>query len=382
MDKSDLLMLPGPTNVPPQVTAAMLKPIINHRGPEFHKLYSRIVENAKLVFQTKSDVFVLTASGTGGVECGIRNMTAPGTKIIVPVNGVFSERLAIAVDFSSGKSVRVPVDWGDVVQPEEVKRTLDQNPDATAVAVVYNETSTGACLRTMREIGGICRDRGVLFVVDAISILGGGELPVDDWNVDICITASQKCLMCPPGMALISVSEKAWKIIEKIPRPYYFDLIAMREFAQHNETPFTPAVPLYYALDEALKMIREEGMAPRIARHKSCADAMYAGVESLGLKPFPKDSCRSSVVVGINYPKGLDDKKFREHMREKYHVIVAGAMGKLKGSMFRIGVMGMVTDFEILSTLSAVECVLQDLGLGPRKKVAVEVARGAFAKAF
>ena len=375
-------MLPGPTNIPTRVANAMLRPMINHRGPEFRELHSRIIENAKYVFGTKNDLFVLSASGTGGVECGVRNICSPGSKIIVPVNGVFSQRFFESVDLLGGKGIKIPVEWGNAATVAQVEDALKKNSSVTAVAIIYNETSTGVTTPNLKQIGELCHKHGALFLVDAISIQGGVPLPVDEWGVDICITGSQKCLMTPPGLALISVSPKAWEIVKKTPRSYYFDLQLCKQFWDENkETPYTPAVTLFFALDEALQMIREEGLEKRFKRHEACANAMYAAVEAMGLELYARKEVKSTTVLAIKYPKGLDDKSFRGTLNRKYRVVVAGGMGKTKGQLFRIGVMGSVSEFEILATATAIESTLieQDHKLKPGEGAAA--AREAFSKA-
>lgn len=373
-------MLPGPTNVPSRVMRAMAKPVINHRGPEFRELYGRILDNLKFVFETKGDVFVLTASGTGGIECAIRNILSNGDKVAVPVNGVFSERLRNAVSAFGGKGIEIPIEWGKAITPLQVEQLFRREKDIKAFAVVYNETSTGATTRNLKEIGEICHDHGALFVVDAISILGGDALPVDEWGVDICVAGSQKCLMTPPGLVILSVGERAWRIAETARRSYYFDLLEYREFLKNYETPYTPAVTLFYALDEALLMIKEEGLQSRYDRHNLCAISLYEGLEALGFKIFPQKEFRSQTVVAANYLPEIDDKKFRELLKDRYHVVVAGGMGKTKGAIFRIGVMGTVSQFEILTTIGAIESTLVDLGRQFEYGVGSRAARDVFAK--
>ena len=373
-------MLPGPTNVPSRVMRAMAKPMINHRGQEFRELYRRMIDNLKYVFETKGDVFVLTASGTGGVECAIRNILSNGDKVAVPVNGVFSERLRNAVTAFGGKGVDIPIDWGSAIIPAQVDDLFEKQKDFKAFAVVYNETSTGATTRKLKEIGKICHDHGALFIVDAISILGGDSLPVDEWDVDICVAGSQKCLMTPPGLVIVSVNERAWKVAEKARRSYYFDLLEYRKFLANYETPYTPAVTLFYALDEALLMIKEEGLEARYNRHNLCARSLYAGLEALGFQIFPRVQFRSQTVVAANYQPDIDDKKFRGLLRERYHIVVAGGMGKLKESMFRVGVMGTVSQPEMLTTIGSIESTLVDLGHDFEYGVGSKAARDIFAK--
>jgi len=379
LESRQLIMLPGPTNIPTRVANAMLRPIINHRGPEFRDLHARIIQNAKYVFGTKNDLFVLTASGTGGVECAIRNVCSPGAKIIVPVNGVFSQRFREAVDLIGGKGIEIPVEWGDAVTVSQVEEALKKNAPITAVAIIYNETSTGVTTQNLKEIGKLCREHGALFIVDAISIQGGVELPVDEWGVDVCVTGSQKCFMTPPGLALISVSQAAWDMVKKAPRSYYFDLQACKQFwDEKKETPYTPAVTLFFALDEALQMIREEGLEARFKRHATCARAMYAAAEAMRLEPYAKKAVRSNTVLAIRYPQGIDDRKFRMALNSKFRVVVAGGMGKTHGQLFRIGVMGSVSEFEIMATTTAMESVLLEQG----HKLNVGEAAAAARKAF
>jgi aspartate aminotransferase-like enzyme len=359
---------------------AMAKPVINHRGPEFRELYRRILENLRFVFETKGDVFVLTASGTGGIECAIRNILSNGDKVAIPVNGVFSERLRNAVSAFGGKGIDIPIEWGKAITPPQVEELFRREKDIKAFAVVYNETSTGATTRNLKEIGKICHDHDALFVVDAISILGGDALPVDEWDVDICVAGSQKCLMTPPGLVILSVGERAWRIAETARRSYYFDLLEYRQFLKNYETPYTPAVTLFYALDEALLMIKEEGLQPRYDRHNLCARSLYEGLEALGFKIFPRREFRSQTVVAANYLSEMDDKKFRELLKDRYHVVVAGGMGKTKGAIFRIGVMGTVSQFEILTTIGAIESTLVDLGRKFEYGVGSRAVRDVFAK--
>jgi aspartate aminotransferase-like enzyme len=360
----------------------MLRPIINHRGPEFHELHSRIVDNAKYVFGTKNDLFVLSSSGTGGVECAVRNICEPGARILVAVNGVFSQRFYEAVNPLGGQGIQIPAEWGNAVTVAQVEDALKKNGSVTAVAIIYNETSTGVTTPHLKEIGELCRKHGVLFLVDAISIQGGVPLPVDEWGVDICITGSQKCLMTPPGLALVSVSQKAWDVIKKAPRSYYFDLQLCKQFwDEKKETPYTPAITLFYALDEALQMIRAEGLEARFKRHATCANAMYAAVETMGLEVYARKDVRSTTVLAIKYPSGIDDRKFRGALNSRYRVVIAGGMGRTHGELFRIGVMGTVSEFEVLATTTALESILTEQGHKLKQGEGVAAAREVFTKA-
>jgi len=370
-----LVMLPGPTNVPERVMRAMVKPVISHRGPEFRELHERIIENARYVFQTEGHVFVLTCSGTGGVSCALENVLKPGDKAVVAVSGVFGERMAETARRRGAEVVEVPVEWGRAPTPDQVEGAL--KGDVKAFCLVYNETSTGAKARDLKALCELAKDHGALVIVDAVSILGGDELPVDKWGIDVCVTGSQKCLACPPGLALISVGEEAWKAIEENPsRPFYFDLVRARQFwEERHETPFTPAIPLFYALDEALIMIREEGLEARIERHARCARAFYSALRAMGLEAFPSPEFRSNTVIAVKVPDGVDPRRLREVMKEEYGVLVAGGMGKIRDLVIRIGCMGMISAREVILTLTALGNALNDLGHENDVGAALKAAR-------
>ncbi len=373
-----LIMVPGPTNIADRVMRAMTKPIVNHRSPEFRTLYKSITENLRYLFQTRGDVFVLTASGTGGVECAIGNTVNPGDKIVVPVFGLFSERMKEAIVCRGGEPVELSLRWGTAPTADQIREVVRVERDLKAVAIVYNETSTGATVRDLPEIGEIARDNNLLFIVDAVSILGGDELPVDKWSVDLCVTASQKCVACPPGLALVSVNEKAWKVIEETRRPFYLDLVKMRSFGERKETPFTPAVPLFFALDEALKMIREEGLENRFRRHKMCSSAFYDAIEAMGLEAFPDRKVRSNTVIAFTKPDSVDNAEVRRIVDERHYVVIAGGAGKLKEGIFRIGCMGIVSEAETLLTVNALENALATCGYSFRRGEGLEAARKRF----
>lgn len=375
-----LIMLPGPTNVPDRVTRAMLKPIINHRGPEFEALYDSVSDGLSYVFETKQAVYVLTSSGTGAVECGISNIIDPGDKVIVPVFGFFSERLKEKVARHGGDVVEIPVEWGKAPTAKQVEVVVKREKKAKLIAVVSNETSTGVTVRELPEMARIAKENNILLMADSISMLGGDHLPVDEWNIDVCVTGSQKCLACPPGLAMISASERAWEAIQKkkIKPPYYFDLSMIRDFASKKATPFTPAVSLYYALDEGLKIIKEEGLKNRYRRHATCAKAFYAGFDALGLKPYPAEDVRSNTVITVKVPSGIDGAKVRELLRERYRVVVADGLGKVQQLMLRIGCMGIVSEAEVLTTIMAFESALADLKHPVEFGAGIEAARRFF----
>lgn len=362
-------MLPGPTNVPNRVINAMLTPMINHRSDDFRKLYKDIVNKTQTVFETENDIVVLTTSGTGAVETSVLNLIKKDDAVIIPVNGEFSTRLADLIDNYGGKTIRINSPYGQNPPIEKIEEAFEKNSNIKALYVVYNETSTGTTLRNLSKLGDLCKAHGAFFVVDAVSILGGDELPVDKWNVDVCFTATQKALAAPPGIAPISVSKEAKKyMIENPPPSQYLNL--KRYFKYYNdsfETPFTPAISLFYAYQEALNIIIEEGMQNRISRHRKCANAFYSGLEALGFTPFADADSRSNVVIAVNYLPGIDDKKFRELLSTKFKVLLAGGFGELKGKVFRVGCMGEVSSYHVMRTLSAISSSMSILDVQPIK---------------
>jgi aspartate aminotransferase-like enzyme len=371
-------MLPGPTNVPNRVMNAMLAPIINHRGDDFRQLYRSIVEKIKMTFQTQNDVILLTTSGTGAVEASVVNLIKNGDKAIVPVSGEFGSRLADLIDSWGGKAIRVTAPYGENPRYDKIEEALEQNKDTKAIYAVYNETSTGTTIRDMGKIGNLCSSHGAFYVADAVSILGGDELPVDKWNIDICVTASQKGLAAPPGISPISISTRAKKyMLSNPPSILYLNLKRYFKYYEESfETPFTPALSLFYAFNEALDIVLEEGLDKRIERHRSCAEAFYSGLNALGLPPFAKEEARSNVVIAAKYIDGMDDKKFRTLLANDFKVLIAGGFGELKGKVFRIGSMGEVNKYHVTRTLASIISAMNMLEL----KVNPEAASNAFEK--
>jgi aspartate aminotransferase-like enzyme len=343
---------------------AMLSPIINHRGEEFHELYRRIQGNAQRVFKTQNEIVVLSGSGTSGVDAAVGSILQSGDSAVVPSFGEFSSRLGDSATYTGANVIIPKAELGAAPSLEEVEAAMKSVSRVKALCVVLNETSTGITWRKLRELKGIASKYGSLFVVDAISCLGGESVPVDELGIDICITGSQKCLAAPPGLAILSFSNEAKKAMSGLkPKTQYFDIPKYFKFAENAETPSTPALPLFFALDEALKIILEEGLQERVRRHTVCAEAFYESFESMGLKAFASNrEFRSHTVIGIMYPQGIDDKRFRTTLDEKFGILVAGGFGKLKGSMFRVGSMGMINESLVSTTLAGIAQTLRVVG--------------------
>ena len=356
-------MIPGPTNVPDRVMSAMTTPMINHRGEEFHELYERIQHNAKQLFQTKNEMVVLSGSGTAGVDAAVESIIKDGDTVIVPNFGEFSGRLGDSAKFAGANVVRPESELGTAPSIEAVEKAFRESPRAKALCAVFNETSTGVTWRKLKELREIATKYGALFIVDAISVLGGENLPVDQIGADICIAGSQKCLAAPPGLVLVSFSPEAKKAMDGVKtRNQYFDMPKYFKFAEIHEIPSTPAIPLFFALDEALQIVLEEGIQNRFRRHEVCANAFYSAFEALGLKAFAVPEFRSWTVVGITYPAGIEDKPFRAMLDSRFGILVAGGFGKLKGSMFRVGSMGEINRTLVTTTVGGIALSLKSLG--------------------
>jgi aspartate aminotransferase-like enzyme len=376
--KKKLLMIPGPTNVSDRVMNAMLKPMVNHRSSDFTALLASITEKGRYLFQTKENVVTITASGTGGVEAVSSALMRPGDNVVVPVYGEFGQRLAEAIELAGGNAVKVFAEPGHVPRLDDIKEAIRRTDKLKAVYLVHNETSTGCSAPYVQELAKAAHERDAFFVVDAVSSLGGYAIPVDDWGVDMCVTASQKCLAAPPGLVLISLNSKVAAFLRRTPPTVrYFDLGKHLDFLEHGYTPFTPAVSLYYALEEALAVLEEETLEKRVQRHTDCARQLYSAMESMGLDCFADSTCRSNTVIAVNYPGGVGDEKFREVLSEEHDVVITGGFARLKGKIFRIGSMGNVTRADVQTTVDAMTETFSKLGYAvEQKKVAGVVTRG------
>ena len=377
MQKEKLLMTPGPTNVPYRVREAMSRPMIHHRTKEFEYYFTKVNESLKKVFQTSNHVLTLASSGTGGMEASIVNAFSPGDKVLVANTGVFGDRFVkIATKFGLDV-ITMDIPWGMGVNPKELETLLDSEDgkNVKGVFVTHNETSTGVA-NDIQSVGEILKNRDCLYIVDAISSLGGLEVKTDEWGIDIVIAGSQKALMLPPGLAFVSVSEKAWKQIEQSKMPkFYFDFLSYRKSLEKNTTPYTPAVSLIIAASEALDMILQEGLDKIFLRHKILSKACKAGVKALGLEFFAKEEYASDLITSIKAPENIDFEAVRKILNLEYDIMVAGGQQKLKGRIIRIGHMGYIDGFDILKTLSALEIALNKVGYNVSPGTALSAAQ-------
>jgi len=360
MENEPLLMIPGPVPVPERVRMAMMRQAINHRGPAFGAIYAESVRVLKDLFHTENELFVISGSGTAAMEAAIGNF-GRDRKIAALENGKFGERMG-KIGQRYGDVTVLRSDWGTPLDLDGLERALAEG--AELVTMVHNETSAG--IKNPAEVvGRMARKHGALFVMDGITSIGGDLVDVDGWGVDVAFVGSQKCLAAPAGLSAISVSKKAWeRLSEK--RPYYLDLAAYRKSAAGTpmETPYTPAVPLFLALREALGIIEAEGIQKRIGRHRRMAEAVRAAVAAWGLPMFPKPDgihAYSNTVTAVAIPDGVNEKVLRATVKG-LGIEIAGGQDHLKGKIFRIGHMGAVGAPELLATLSAVEFALGKAG--------------------
>ncbi|MBO5152003.1 MAG: alanine--glyoxylate aminotransferase family protein [Methanobrevibacter sp.] len=359
-----LLMLPGPTTVDPRVLAAMSKAVVNHRGAKYGEILTETTELMSKVFQTPNKSYLLTGSGTAAMETAVANTVAPGEKMLNVVGGKFGERFMKIAQTHGIDAQELAVEWGTAVSPKQIEEALDENEDIKAITVVHNETSTGVAA-PIEEIGKVMKNYDALYIVDTVSSLGGDYVDVEKFGIDVCVTGSQKCLAAPPGMAAITLSDDAWKAVDNVEtNTFYLDLKAARKSGDKNppETPYTPSVSLTYAMNEALKIIMEEGLENRVARHHKAAKASVAAVKALGLELFADEAVSSATVTAVKIPEGVTDAEFRGTTRDKYGVELAGGQDHLKGNIFRIGHMGCISYKELVQTFAAIGMTLKGLG--------------------
>ena len=372
----EYLMIPGPTPVPDSVLSKMAMPMINHRGKEFAQILKNVTEKMKKVYLTKGDVILLTASGSGGMESAVVNFLSPGDKAIFCVTGAFGDRWAKMGKVYGADVIRIETPIGEGITPEMIEDNLKKNPGVKAVYITHNETST-AITNDLSKIGEIAHKYGAIVAVDAVSSLGAIELRMDDWQLDVVVTASQKALMTPPGLAFVAVSERAWELHKsaKMPR-FYFDLGEAKRMAENGETPFTPAVSQVFAIDTALDLLLSEGLENSWKRHKLLGRAVREGIKALGLKLLAKEEFASNAVTGVYPPEGISADDLRRKVKAR-GVTLAGGQGVLKGKIFRIGHIGYILDKDIIVTLSIIGETLREMGynvdptLGVRKAMEV-----------
>jgi aspartate aminotransferase-like enzyme len=327
------------------------------------QLLNDVTAKLKQIFQTKSDLLVLTASGTGGLEAAIVNTLSPGDKVLATSIGVFGDRFTKIAQQYGAETIPLSFEWGKAADIDAIRQALRAEPKIKAVMVTQNETSTGVT-NDLASISSVVKEFDKLLLVDAISGLGAIDLPVDDWHCDVTVTGSQKAWMVPPGLTMISVSEEGWRAHAeaKMPR-FYWDFTKAKSSLEKGQTPWTPAVSIIFALQVALDMMLKEGLTNVVARHARVGKATREGIKSLGLSLFAEESHASNAVTAVAVPDGLDVKKLRKILKEEHQVVLAGGQQKLDGKIFRIGHLGWVTEKDIEAVISALKVALPQASL-------------------
>jgi len=374
------LMTPGPTPVPAEVLLAQAQPMIHHRAPGYSKVFVSVLDGLKYVFQTKNDVLVFSSSGTGAMESAVVNLFSPGDKVLVVNIGNFGTRFVQICEVYGLNVTNLAYEWGEKAKASDVAKALEADKEIKGVFATHSETSTGV-VNDIKAIGDVVKDTDAVFIVDTVSGLGALEFKTDDWYVDVAVGGSQKALMAPPGLGFVAISKKAWDMVEKSTLPkFYFSykksLDALQKTTPQN--PFTPPVTLMKGLNEALKMIKEEGLENIIKRHKILGKAARAGVEALGLEFFGACDETSNAVTAVKTPEGIDGKKIVNVMREEFGITIAGGQSKVAGKIFRLGHLGYYDKFDILVTLSGLEMTLKELGYTFEPGAGVSAAEKVF----
>jgi aspartate aminotransferase-like enzyme len=360
MLKKYYLLSPGPTPVPDSVLSVAAEPIIHHRTPEFSEIFMKVTEGIKHVFGTKEDVFILTSSGSGAMETAIVNTLSPGDKMISINAGKFGERWG-NIGKAYGLNVReIVLDWGADYSKEQLAAELKADPGVKAVFTTLSETSSGA-IYDIKGFGEVVAQTDAILVVDGISGAGATPCPMDEWKVDIFVSGSQKSFMIPPGLAYIAFSQKAWRLVAgaKLPR-FYFDATKAKKNLEKQTTPWTPAVSLIIQQKKALDILLSMGLEAVLDHHRILGEATRAGVKSLGLELLAKHP--GNILTAVKTPAGIDGSKLVKTMQSKYRAYIAGAQDPNKGKFFRIAHLGYMGGFDIITSLSALEMTLLDLG--------------------
>ncbi|HEY7587330.1 MAG TPA: alanine--glyoxylate aminotransferase family protein [Thermoplasmata archaeon] len=370
-----VFMLPGPVKMHPRVLRAMIAPALNHRGPEFKEILTELRGLVQYLFGTKGEVAILSGSGTAGLEAAVSGLLRKQDKVLNLVNGKFSERFNDLCSVFATPTA-LPFEWGTAVDAGRVAAALEADDAYKAVTVCWNETSTGLT-NPIAEIARVVKKHDKLLIVDGITAVGGLESRFDEWGVDALVMGSQKCIAAPAGLAAVALSPRACASLHS-ETSFYTNLKAHVDGLSQQDTPYTPAVPLFLALREALRMLKEEGLEARVARTGRLAEAARAAYAAIDIDLFPDPRFASNTVTATKYPAGIDDAKFRKILREQHRVILAGGQSQLKGKIFRIGHMGICSFGDLAACFTGIEGTLAAMGHRFERGAGVaEVARRA-----
>ena len=374
------LFTPGPTPAPEETLLELAKPVFYHRSAEFRQLLAEVEEDLRYVFCTRNPVVPLTSSGTGGMEAALVSSVPPGGKVICLISGRWGERWRNLCKAFGLEAVNVTVPYGKAVEPSQLAQALAAHPDAAAVCATLSETATGVG-NDVEAFGRLVAPTPALLLVDGISGLGVMECRTDEWHVDLCVTGSQKALMMPPGLAFVSVSDKALRAMEQNTqaRVFYFDLRKAVAKLRENDTPWTPANTLVRALRVSLKRLRAEGIENVWARHQQLAAAARAGMRAVGLELFAERPAPGLTVARV--PEGIDGGELLRKLEKQYGLKYAGGQEVLKGKIIRLAHMGYCDSFDVLAALAGLELVLLEMGFPVEPGAGVAAAQRVFAEA-
>jgi alanine-glyoxylate transaminase/serine-glyoxylate transaminase/serine-pyruvate transaminase len=378
-----LLLGPGPSTVHPRVLRALGLPLIGHLDPAFLEMMDEIQGMLRRVFTT-ANRFTIALSGTGsaGMEAALVNFIEAGDAVVVGVNGTFGGRMADIVERSGGRAVRLERPWGGIIEPDAIEEALRRHAPVKAVALVHAETSTGA-LQPLEDAAAICRRHGALLIVDAVTSLGGHRVAVDDWGIDVCYSATQKCLSCPPGLAPLTLSDRAVEVLRRRPRPcrsWYLDLAMIADYWAESKRTYhhTAPISMLYGLREALRLVLEEGLDARFARHRRASRALLAGLETLGLAPLAEAGHRLATLNCVTLPPQVEDRTVRGALLAEHGIEIGGGLGPLQGKVWRIGLMGESASLEhVRAVLEALEAIFVGRGWTGRRGQALAAADAA-----
>lgn len=382
MEKREYMQIPGPTNIPPRLLKVLATQPMNHRGEEFENLVDKCIKGLKEIFRTENDILIYPSSGSGMLEAAIVNLFSSGDSILIASMGLFSDRMGLIAEAHGLKVIKASKIWGESVKADEIKEILKQDKNflIKGVCVPQNETATGvkndieAISKVIKEL-----NHPALFIVDAVSSVACMPFENDKWNVDIAICASQKGLMLPPGMGIVSVSKKAWEAVNKSTLPkWYWDYNMAREKLKSFRFTYTPATSILIGLGESIDIIREEGLENIWARHHLAAKAVRASANAMGLDLLAEKGFESDTITAILLPEGIDYEDFAELIKSKYGITIGGGLEKFDGKMLRIGHMGCISNLDVYTIMGAVEMSLFEMGY----KVELGTAAKAISQVF
>lgn len=380
-----ILMGPGPSDVAPAVLHAMSKPLLGHLDPAFLEIMNDIMEQLRILFNTKNALTMpMSGTGSAGMETAFVNVIEPGDVVVVGVKGVFGQRMVDVASRCGAEVIAVEAPMGEMIEPGQIKEALSKHPKVKAVAIVHAETSTGV-RQPLKEIAEMAKEHGALFIVDAVTSLGGIPVDVDEIGIDVCYSGTQKCISAPPGLAPVTFSERAVEVLSqrntKV-QSWYLDLQMIQgywgsERLYHHTAPIT----MNYALREALRIILNEGLENVYQRHQMLGQALKAGIKAMGLELRVKEEIQLPQITIVSVPEGANDLKVRQQLLDEFGIEIGGGLGAQKGQVWRVGLMGHSCQLKnVLAFLTALEYVLRSQGVAVRHGEAVTVAMDAVAK--